>query len=77
MFHTPSQRLIHDHRFDLGWYGVFALRGYQAYGNYTWVQQVQGLIGINQNAGDSTCGGGLRWITYDYIDKNTITNTCV
>lgn len=51
------------------------MRGYQAYGNYTWVQQVQGLIGINQNSGDDTCGGGLRWITYSYHDKNTITNT--
>lgn len=48
---------------DQSWWGIFALKGYQAYGNYTWIQQVQGLAGISWQSWDTACGGGFRWIT--------------
>jgi hypothetical protein len=60
---------------DSSWWGMFAMRGYQAYGNSSWIDNVRGLVEDNLAALDDTCGGGVRWLTYNYVDKNTITNT--
>lgn len=54
---------------------MFALRGYQAYGNETWLEAVKKISANNTLYEDDTCGGGVLWLTYKPLIKNTITNS--
>ena len=56
---------------------MFALRAYQAYGNETWLDMVKIVSDNNTRYWDETCGGGVLWLTYRPLIKNTITNGCV
>lgn len=56
---------------------MFALRGYQAYGNASWIDNVEQIIVANLATEDDMCGGGVKWLTYNHVEKNTITNTYV
>lgn len=55
---------------------MFALRAYQAYGNETWLDMVKVVSDNNTRYWDDTCGGGVLWLTYRPLIKNTITNGC-
>ena len=71
------QWMIDKYIDDQLWWGLFALKGYQLYGNDSWLQ---GAGAIQRNSSyywDSTCGGGVLWLTYKPMIKNTITNACV
>ncbi|GAA94031.1 glycoside hydrolase family 76 protein [Mixia osmundae IAM 14324] len=60
---------------DQAWWGLFALKGYQLYGNSTWLKSA---AVIQQNSSlywDDKCGGGVIWLTYEPNYKNTVTNT--
>ncbi|GAA5897852.1 hypothetical protein JCM5296_006093 [Sporobolomyces johnsonii] len=59
---------------DQSWWAMFALRGYQAYGNDTWLSMVETINNNNTLYWDDTCGGGVLWLTYEPLIKNTITN---
>lgn len=53
---------------------MFALRGYQAYPNETWFDLIKAIEVNNTLYWDNTCGGGVLWLTYRPMIKNTITN---
>lgn len=53
---------------------MFALRGHQAYPNETWFEMVQAIEKNDTLYWDDTCGGGILWLTYRPMIKNTITN---
>ncbi|SGY38001.1 BQ5605_C003g01938 [Microbotryum silenes-dioicae] len=57
-----------------GWWAMFALRAHQAYPNQTWFQMVQTINNNNTLYWTDTCGGGVLWLTYRPMIKNTITN---
>ncbi|GAA5939289.1 hypothetical protein JCM1841_004846 [Sporobolomyces salmonicolor] len=59
---------------DQSWWAMFALRSYQAYGNDTWLSMVETINNNNTLYWDDTCGGGVLWLTYKPLIKNTITN---
>lgn len=56
---------------------MFALRAHQLYTNQTWFDLVQAIEYNNTLYWDDTCGGGVLWLTYRPMIKNTITNGCV
>ena len=66
---SPSPVLIHA-----GWWAMFALRAHQAYPNATWLEMVETINNNNTLYWDTTCGGGVLWLTYRPLIKNTITN---
>lgn len=53
---------------------MFALRAHQAYPNSTWLDMVETINNNNTLYWDTTCGGGVLWLTYRPLIKNTITN---
>lgn len=53
---------------------MFALRAHQAYPNATWLDMVETINNNNTLYWDTTCGGGVLWLTYRPLIKNTITN---
>ncbi|GAA5991413.1 hypothetical protein JCM10908_003302 [Rhodotorula pacifica] len=59
---------------DQSWWAMFALRAHQAYPNTTWLNMVETINNNNSLYWDSTCGGGVLWLTYRPLIKNTITN---
>ena len=63
--------------FTAGWWAMFALRAHQAYPNQTWFDLVQNIEYNNTAYWDDTCGGGVLWLTYRPMIKNTITNGSV
>ncbi|GAA6000033.1 uncharacterized protein JCM10292_003591 [Rhodotorula paludigena] len=66
--------MIDDYIDDQSWWAMFALRGYQAYRNDTWLDMIQDINVNNTRYWDDTCGGGVLWLTYRPMIKNTITN---
>lgn len=56
---------------------MFALRAHQAYPNTTWLNMVETINNNNSLYWTDTCGGGVLWLTYKPMIKNTITNGCV
>lgn len=56
---------------------MFALRAHQAYPNSTWLDMVETISNNNTLYWTDTCGGGVLWLTYKPMIKNTITNGCV
>jgi len=56
---------------------MYALRAHQAYPNSTWLDMVETINNNNTLYWDDTCGGGVLWLTYRPLIKNTITNGCV
>ncbi|GAA6008154.1 hypothetical protein JCM10207_007047 [Rhodosporidiobolus poonsookiae] len=59
---------------DQSWWAMFALRAHQAYPNATWLDMVETINNNNTLYWDNTCGGGVLWLTYRPLIKNTITN---
>lgn len=53
---------------------MYALRAHQAYPNSTWLEMVETINNNNTLYWDDTCGGGVLWLTYRPLIKNTITN---
>ncbi|BGP04251.1 Mannan endo-1,6-alpha-mannosidase DCW1 [Rhodotorula toruloides] len=59
---------------DQSWWAMFALRAHQAYPNTTWLNMVETINNNNSLYWTDTCGGGVLWLTYKPMIKNTITN---
>ncbi|GAA5914096.1 hypothetical protein JCM6882_001846 [Rhodosporidiobolus microsporus] len=59
---------------DQSWWALFALRAHQAYPNSTWLSMVETINNNNTLYWSNTCGGGVVWLTYRPLIKNTITN---
>ncbi|GAA6033712.1 hypothetical protein JCM8097_004394 [Rhodosporidiobolus ruineniae] len=59
---------------DQSWWAMFALRAHQAYPNATWLEMVETINTNNTLYWSNTCGGGVLWLTYRPMIKNTITN---
>ncbi|BGP36134.1 hypothetical protein JCM10449v2_000032 [Rhodotorula kratochvilovae] len=59
---------------DQSWWGMYALRAHQAYPNATWLEMVETINSNNTLYWDDTCGGGVLWLTYRPLIKNTITS---
>ncbi|GAA5873315.1 hypothetical protein JCM8547_007067 [Rhodosporidiobolus lusitaniae] len=59
---------------DQSWWAMFALRAHQAYPNSTWLSMVETINANNTLYWSDTCGGGVLWLTYRPLIKNTITN---
>ncbi|KAM0793634.1 hypothetical protein ACM66B_001066 [Microbotryomycetes sp. NB124-2] len=59
---------------DQSWWAMFALRAHQLYTNQTWFDLVMAIEYNNTLYWDDTCGGGVLWLTYRPMIKNTITN---
>ncbi|GAA5935258.1 hypothetical protein JCM3775_007250 [Rhodotorula graminis] len=59
---------------DQSWWAMYALRAHQAYPNSTWLDMVETINNNNTLYWDDTCGGGVLWLTYRPLIKNTITN---
>ncbi|GAA5827983.1 hypothetical protein JCM11251_005677 [Rhodosporidiobolus azoricus] len=59
---------------DQSWWALFALRAHQAYPNSTWLSMVETISNNNTLYWSDTCGGGVVWLTYRPLIKNTITN---
>lgn len=62
---------------DQLWWGLYALKGYQLYGNDTWLQNAGKIQRNSSYYWDDTCNGGILWLTYEPQIKNTITNAWV
>lgn len=75
ILHSFLSHFITSRSLRAAWWGLFALRGYQAYGNSTWLQAARNIAANNTLYVDNTCGGGTLWLTYMPQEKNTVSNS--
>lgn len=70
----PLSQLMRTANPPVGWWAMFALRGYELYGNETWLDATVKIAANNTLYWDESCGGGVLWLTWRPLIKNTITN---